>query len=74
MTRRAEMRPPLRGQGIRVRVLLCSQRVAVLAETGDLVEDALGDFPFRGFGNLDDFVVADDGHGVAVRIEADSLT
>ena len=41
----------------------------MLAQADDLVEDALGDFPFRGFGDFDDLVVGNDGDGVAVGVE-----
>jgi hypothetical protein len=50
-----------------------SRGLAVVAEADDLVENALGDFPFGGFGNFDNFVVADDGDFVAVGIEADAF-
>ena len=33
----------------------------------------MGHFYFRSLGNLDDLVAADDGHRVAVRIEAHAL-
>ena len=36
------------------------------AQFDDLIEHALSDSPFRGFGDIDDIVVGDDGDGVAV--------
>ena len=52
------MRPPLRGQ-----------RFAVLTQAHDLIEDALGYFPLRAFGDFDNLVTGDDSHGVAVLIK-----
>ncbi len=46
----------------------------MLAETDDLVQDALGHFPFRGFGNLDDFVAADNCDRVTVGIETHAFS
>ena len=49
-------------------------RFTVLAEMDDLVQDALGHFPFRGFGNLDNFVAADNCDRVTVGIEAHTFS
>ena len=46
------------------------QRGLRLAELDDLIQDALSDFPFGGFGNVDDFGVGDDSNGVTVSVEA----
>ena len=35
-------------------------------------DDALGDVPFGGLGNIDDIVLSDDGDGVAFGVEADA--
>ena len=46
---------------------------AAFTQLNYLVEDALGDFPLRSFGNVDHFFLRDDGDGVAVGIEADAF-
>ena len=45
----------------------------MLAHAHDLVEDALGDFPLRGFGDFDYFVAGDDGDRIAVGVETDAF-
>jgi hypothetical protein len=49
-------------------------RFAVLPQLCDLIKNALGHFPLGGFGDFDHFFASDDGHGIAVGIEADAFT
>src|SRR5579859_93324 len=48
-------------------------RFAVLAELHNLVEDALGYFPLRGFRDFNNLITRDDGDRVAVRVKADAF-
>ena len=59
-----------------------AEKIALQAFTGDLrccadahnlVENALRHFPLRGLGNFDDLVVSDDGHFIAIGVEADAF-
>ena len=49
------------------------RRLALLAEFHNLIENTLGYFALRGFGDFDHFVASDDGDRVAVGIEADAF-
>jgi hypothetical protein len=44
-----------------------------LAQADYLIEDALSDFPLGGLGDVNNFVLGDDGDGVAFGVEADTL-
>src|SRR5208282_6671564 len=54
-------------------VLLADSHAAAFPQLHDLVEHALSHFPFRGFGNLDDFALRDDRDRVTVGIKANAL-
>jgi len=47
--------------------------LSVFAQANHLFEHALGNFPLRRFGNINDVVAGDDGDGVAVGVEANSF-
>src|SRR5208282_60016 len=46
---------------------------AALANAHNLVENALRHFPLGGLGNVDDLVVGNDGHFIAIGVEADAF-
>ena len=46
---------------------------ALLAQPRNLVENSLGYFPLRGFGDFDHIVARNDCYGVAVGVEADAF-
>jgi hypothetical protein len=49
------------------------RRLAPLAKPDNLIQDALRHFPLRGLGDLDDLVVGNDRHFIAVRVETDTF-
>jgi hypothetical protein len=49
------------------------RRLTPLADADNLIEYALGHFPLRGLRDFDDLVVSNDGHFIAIGIEADAF-
>ncbi len=49
------------------------RRLAALTYAHNLIENALRNFPLGSLGNIDDLVVSNDGHRVAIGVEADAL-
>src|ERR1700730_9395079 len=47
--------------------------LSVLPNAHYLIEDTLRDFPLRGFGNINDLIVGNDRHRIALGIEADAF-
>jgi len=49
------------------------RRLAPLANPDNLIQNALRHFPLRGLGDLDDLVVGNDRHFIAVGVETDTF-
>src|SRR5208282_3652806 len=54
-------------------ILLASSHAAALPQLHYLVKHALRHFPFRGFGNLDDFALRNDRDRVTVGIKSNAF-